>query len=73
MNPVAEVLRAARAITTPQLAIGAAALLAEDRADDIKRTHGQRLAALHEAEHLWDEAFGHMGDEGDHWSRRRVG
>jgi hypothetical protein len=60
------------AFTTARTAIGAAAIAAENRADDRRSNRGRRLSALHEADRLWDEALGYLGDEGDHWSRMRV-
>ena len=60
------------ALTTARIAIGAAAVAAEDRADDRRNNPGRRLSALHEADRLWKEALGYLGDEADHWSRRSV-
>jgi hypothetical protein len=57
-------------LTTARIAIGAAAIAAENRADDLLYSLGRRLSALHEADRLWDEALGYLGDEADHWSRR---
>ncbi len=59
-------------ITSARLAIGKAALVAEDRALFWQKNNapGPNLAALHEADRLWDEALGYLGDEADHWSRR---
>ncbi len=58
------------ALTRARIAIGAAAIAAENRADDRQNNPGRRLGALHEADRLWDEALGYLGDEADHWSRR---
>jgi hypothetical protein len=64
----------AQVLTSARLAIGKAALAAEDRALfwQEKNAPGPILAALHEADRLWDEALGYLGDEADHWSRRCV-
>jgi len=62
----------AQTLTTARIAIGAAAIAAENRADDRFNNIGRRLGALHEADRLWEEALGYLGDEADHWSRRCV-
>ena len=59
-------------LTSARIAIGAAAIAAEDRADDRRNSLGRRLGALHEADRLWDEALGYLGNEGDHWSKACV-
>ncbi len=59
-------------LTTARIAIGAAAIAAENRADDRLSSFGRRLSALSEADRLWEEALGYLGDEADHWSRRCV-
>ena len=60
------------ALSTARIAIGAAAIAAEDRADDRRTSYGRQLSALHDADRLWDEALGFLGDEGDQWSRVRL-